>query len=231
MQSTLVERLYQALLEGDRNTSRAIVEEARGKAPSPEDVVLHLFWPTYQRLETMYRSDEIGALPHHCATRLLRVLVDQHAASLPRAAPVGKSVIAFCGPRDADDLGAQMAVDLIEAAGFAATFAGGGIANDEILPRVNRDQPDYLLLFCSTPSDLPEIRRLIDTIRDLNACPHMRIIAGGGVFNRAEGLADELGADAWAIDPLEVVELVSSDWSGIELARSSRQRKRRRNAA
>jgi hypothetical protein len=34
----------------------------------------------------------------------------------------------------------------------------------------------------------------------------MQIVVGGGVFNRAEGLAEEIGADAWASSPTELVE-------------------------
>ncbi|MHC4787228.1 MAG: hypothetical protein ACYTE6_14835, partial [Planctomycetota bacterium] len=56
------------------------------------------------------------------------------------------------------------------------------------------------------PGDAPQIRKLIDTIRGINAHPHLQIVVGGGVFNRAEGLAEEIGADLWARDPAELLE-------------------------
>jgi hypothetical protein len=36
----------------------------------------------------------------------------------------------------------------------------------------------------------------------------MQIVVGGGVFNRAEGLAEEIGADLWASDPLDLIDLM-----------------------
>jgi hypothetical protein len=34
----------------------------------------------------------------------------------------------------------------------------------------------------------------------------MQIVVGGGVFSRAEGLAEEIGADLWARDPRELID-------------------------
>jgi hypothetical protein len=38
----------------------------------------------------------------------------------------------------------------------------------------------------------------------------MQIVVGGGVFNRAEGLAEEIGADLWARTPAELLERLES---------------------
>lgn len=207
----LIERFFETLISGHRPSARQMLDEQLSAGATPEMLVTDLFWPTYETVERLHRSDQLSKLSHHTATRLLRVLVDQNAAKLDHAAHNGRKILAICGPKDADELGAQMAVDLLEAAGYGVTFGGGGIANDEILARVNEDQPEVLLLFASGPTDLPNIRELIDTIREINATPHMQIVVGGGVFNRAEGLAEEIGADLWATDPLELVDLLNEN--------------------
>ena len=33
----------------------------------------------------------------------------------------------------------------------------------------------------------------------------MQIVVGGGIFNRAEGLAEEIGADLWATTPCALI--------------------------
>jgi hypothetical protein len=33
----------------------------------------------------------------------------------------------------------------------------------------------------------------------------MQVVVGGGVFNRAEGLAEEIGADLWAKNPAQLI--------------------------
>ncbi|TVQ59299.1 MAG: hypothetical protein EA379_11370 [Phycisphaerales bacterium] len=204
----MMERLFEALITGDRPAARAVVDEAIEQGTPPENIVSELFWPTYEVVERLHREDKLTRMCHHLATRLLRVLVDQTSARFTQGAHRNKTVFAVCGPTDADELSAQIAVDLMEADGYSVCFPGGGIAIDEILEHVQERRPDLLLLFASAPCDLPEIRRLIDTIREIGACDVTQIAVGGGVFNRADGLAEEIGADLWATSPMEIVELV-----------------------
>jgi len=94
---------------------------------------------------------------------------------------------------------------------MAVTYAGGDIPADEIMGHLHRHTPDALVLFAAGPSDLPEIRRMIDRLHEIGACPQLQIIVGGGVFNRAEGLAEEIGADLWAESPTELVEAMDAE--------------------
>lgn len=210
-QDILIERLFEALISGDRQSARAIISETQREETPAELLMTDLFWPAYNKIETLHRADQISALAHHYATRLLRVLVDQTATRLTRQPARGRSVIAFCGPTDPDELGAQMAVDLLEADGYEVRFAAGGIAEDEILGHVQSEQPDVLLLFASAPQDLPGTRWLIDKLIEIGACEKTQVIVGGGVYNRAEGLAEEIGADLWAETPAEVVQVLEEE--------------------
>ncbi len=206
-----VERFFEVLINGDRPAARRFLREAEQRGTAPDQLVSELFWPTYELVERLFRNDQLSQLSYRLATRLLRVMVDQVALGLERGAPVGRRVFAVCGPNDADELGAQMAVDLLEASGFDVTYAGGAIPSDEIMGYVHEEKPDVLLLFASAPSDLPEIRGMIDHMREINACPNLQVVVGGGVFNRAEGLAEEIGADLWASDPIELVESMTNE--------------------
>jgi methanogenic corrinoid protein MtbC1 len=205
----LIDRLFESLVNGDRAWARSLVEEAGAKnGMAPDEVTTEVLWPAYEMVSRLYRADQLSTLGHHMATRLLRTLCDQVAMGYERRASLGRSVFAVCGPTDADELAAQIAIDLLERDGFDVAFAGGGIANDEILARVQETQPDVLLLFASAPSDLPNIRELIDTIQEIGACGGTQVVVGGGVFNRAEGLAEEIGADLWATEPAELCQVM-----------------------
>lgn len=202
----LTERLFESLIVGDRPRARTLVQQALSAGFAPRELLTDIFWPTYQTIDRLGRADQISTLSHHMASRLLRVIVDQTAARLEFAPRNGRSILCFCGPAETDELGAQIAVDLLEAGGFDVHFGGARVANDEILASVNERCPSTLLMFASAPSDLPHIRELIDHIREINAHPELQIAVGAGVFNRAEGLADEIGADLWAASPQEMVE-------------------------
>jgi methanogenic corrinoid protein MtbC1 len=210
-QDVLVERFFETLISGDRPQSRSLVKQTLDSGVKPRQILMDLFWPTYEMIEKLYRSDQLTKLSHHLGTRLLRVLVDQNASMLTPQKTLGRSIFALCGPRDSDELGAQMAVDLLEEAGFEVRFAGGNIANDEVMATVNDAKPDVLLMFASGANDLPNIRALIDQLREIGACPNVQIAVGGGVFNRADGLAEEIGADLWATSPMGMVQTLIAD--------------------
>lgn len=194
-QEVLVERFFQALTLGDRALARGIINETIDAGITAEELTTDLFWPTLNLLYKMRRADQLPILEHNLAVRLLRNLADQAQPRLNWQGRNGRRVLALCGGTEPDELSAAMACDLIEAGGFDVAFAGGNIPADEVVARVGEDRPDILLLFSSAATDLPEIRRLIDELHSLNVCPNMQIVVGGGVYSRAEGLAEEIGAD------------------------------------
>jgi len=204
----LIERLFQTLISGDRGGARGIVDETIEMGVPAEELLSEIFWPTLHLVQKLFRADQLSCLAHHFATRLMRSLADQAQTRLTVSPSNGKRILIACGGTEQDELAASMAVDLIEAGGFEVAFAGGGVPFDEIMARVGEDRPDILLLFSSAAKDLPEIRRIIDELHEVNVCPEMQIVVGGGVYGRAEGLAEEIGADLYIPELGQVVDLL-----------------------
>ena len=230
-----VERLFETLISGDRSASSGVVQEMIDRGTSPKDLISNVYWPTHSLIEKLHREDHLSRVSYQLATRLLRVLQDRAAADLPREARRPESIFACCGPSDGDELGAQMAVDLLESAGYRVSFAGGNIPADEVLAQVHENRPELLLMFASGPSDLPGIRHILDNLREINACPNLKVAVGGGVFNRADGLAEEIGVHISAQSPMDMVEMLTSGEGARMAEEVETQRrelsKRRRKAA
>lgn len=205
-QQILVERFFETLISGDRRAARSIVDQCFAAEVEAEQIIERLIWPTYEHIETQYRSDTLSRLSHHYATRLLRMIVDQVQLRLEQRETLHQRVLVVCGPDEPNELAGQMTADLLEAAGYDVYFAGGGVAKDEIISQLGELDPQTLVMFSSVPSDLPNMRVMIDEIHDQGLSPRCQIVVGGGVFNRADGLAEEIGADLWAKTPLELVQ-------------------------
>ncbi len=60
-------------------------------------------------------------------------------------------------------------------------------------------------MFGTLPSGVPAVRKLIDYLREVNSCPDMQVMCCGGIYKRAEGFAEEIGADLYAPDAAEAV--------------------------
>lgn len=207
----MTERLFALLITGDRSATRSAVESMLQDGVTPEELTHEAYWPLLEMINTLYRNDQLTNLAHHYATRLLRNLVDQAQAGYTMQPRRNKRIMLFCGETEVDDLAAQIVADLAEADGYDLSFGGGGISWDEILQETSESKPDTLLLFSSSAQDAPNIRVLIDTVREIGACPNMQIVVGGGIFNRAEGLAQEIGADLWATTPSELIHRINTE--------------------
>jgi len=208
-QHVLQERFFQALTQGDRHGARAVVDECLAADAPAEAILEKLFWPVYENVQRMYREDQLSVVCHHFATRLMRMLADQMQARLRTSPRNGCRVLLVGGPHEGEEIAGQMAADMLEAHGFDVYFAGGGVANDEVIAQIGHLRPHALVLFGNAPTDLPHIRQLIDELHEVGSCCDTQIVVGGGVFNRADGLAEEIGADLWAATPLELVRAMS----------------------
>jgi methanogenic corrinoid protein MtbC1 len=202
-----VERYLDALLGGDRAKSRSVVEETLQCGITAHNVYLDLIWPVMVEIEKLARSDRISSIQEHLATRINRTIVDQLQNKLPRRQKREKKVVISCAEDELQELGAQMMADLFESDGWEVRFIGGGLTNEDLLAYVNAYAPQLLIVYGAKASQAPGIRALIDTIRSVDAWPDMRIMVSGGLFNRAEGLWEEIGADMFAENAAEALRI------------------------
>lgn len=198
-----VERLMEVCLRGDRHEVRTFVDTHLAERPADE-ILVGVILPAIARADRIGREDRATASALNVLLQSLRIVVGGLFGRLEVSAKCdGPSlrILTYSGAGNAEELQGEIMTAVLECDGHRVRFAGGGVPADEILSDVGRCDPDVLLLFASSATDAPEIREVIDTIREIGARPGMQIVIGGGVFDRAPGLAEEIGADLWTDDP------------------------------
>ena len=225
----ILERYLSTLLKGDRKASQTVIEETLQTGTPANLVYVDIIWPIMAEVEKLVRADRITTTQEHLATRINRTIVDQLQNKLPHRPRKNKKIVVSSAQGQLHELGAQIMADLFESDGWEVKFLGGGLTNDDILAFINECAPDILLIYGTAPKQAPDIRRLIDTIKDINAWPNMKIMVSGGLFNRAEGLWQEIGADLFAATALEALQAASKDTQiEPELTTMNRRRNKRR---
>lgn len=209
--SPLSQSYLDALLTGDRANTRRVIDAAINGGLTPYDLLTALIWPTMELLQSLYRDDRISITNLNLATRLNRSITDQLCGQLQHGPSNGKKVLIFCGDDEPEELGGQICADLFECDGWTVKFAGGGVPEDEVLGLIGSERPDLLLMFGTLPSGVPAVRKLIDYLREVNSCPNMQVMCCGGIYKRAEGLAEEIGADLYAPDAAEAVRVANDN--------------------
>lgn len=200
----------EALLNGDRSQCRRYIEEALQSGVPANSVYMDVIWPVMVEIDNLYRKDIIDSAQEAFATRINRTIVDQLQNKLPQKPKVSKKVVICSESTEQGELGAQMMADLFESSGWDVRFLGGTVSDDDIMSFVHSFRPDALVLYGVNAKRAPHTRRLIDTIKGVNAFPEMRVLVSGGIFDRAEGLWEEIGADCYAATASEAVQVASS---------------------
>lgn len=221
-------RYLRSLLNGDRKACRTVIEETLQSGVPANSVYAHIVWPIMVEIEKLLRFEKITPIQEHLATRINRTIIDQLQNKLPRRPNKGKKIVICCTPEELQELGAQMMTDLFESDGWEVRFLGGGLTNDDILAFINEYAPDILLIYGTAPKQAPDVRRLIDTIKAVNAWPNMHIMVSGGLFNRAEGLWQEMDADLYAATALEALQVAANSNQVAHCERRTLNRRKKR---
>jgi methanogenic corrinoid protein MtbC1 len=227
----LLKQYLEHLFGGKRCQARELIFAAQDRGVSSRKLLQKTIWPAMEQVEKLYRENQIPGIVAHMATRINRMLADQLQGFLARKPKSGRRMVVACGDGETEELGAQITADLFEADGWSVWFLGSGVPNDEILQFIGNVTPDILLLYGTQPAGVPGVRKLINLIREIGICQEMQVLVMGGVFNRAEGLGDEVKADLFAAnagDALRTVEEHPVRIPKPDVPEPGRRRKRKR---
>ncbi|MCG3138736.1 MAG: hypothetical protein HJJLKODD_02604 [Phycisphaerae bacterium] len=232
MSLTALRDLYlEKLLQGQRQACGELVWQNMEARQEPEAVYHELLWPAMEQVERLFREDRINIAAEHMATRINRCLADQVQRCLQRRQANGKRIIITCADGESPELGAQMCADLFEAHGWQVYFVGGGVPHDELLALIGQLRPEILMVYGMSAGGVPQLRALIDLIREVGVNPSMNVMITGGVFNRAEELWMEINADLYAPDAqqaLAVAEAAEPHVPSVKAPGTPKKRRRRR---
>jgi methanogenic corrinoid protein MtbC1 len=204
--AAIARQYLEPLLKGERTATRDVIAAAIEDGVTAYQLLTEMIWPTMEAIQEMYRDDRINVSTLNLATRLNRSIADQLCGRLEQSPSNGRKVLIFCGNDEPEELGGQICADLFEADGFSVRFAGGGVPEDEVLTLIGETRPDLMVMFGTLPSGVPAVRKLIDYLREVNSCPSMQVMCCGGIYKRAEGLSEEIGADLYAPDAASAVK-------------------------
>jgi len=229
----LFKQYLEHLFAGKRSEARALILAAQDRGVAASKLLKMIIWPAMEQVESLYRRNHINLIMEHMAMRINRLVADQLQGMLAREPKTGQRMVVVCGDGEGEELGAQMTADIFEAMGWSVWFLGSGVPSDEILQFIGKTNPDILCIYGTKPAGVPGTRRLIELIRGVGVCSEMQVMVMGGVFNRADGLAEEVKADLFAANINEAVQTVEDHpvrVPKLDIPEPGRRRKRRRTA-
>ncbi|EAU68140.1 cobalamin B12-binding domain-containing protein [Stigmatella aurantiaca] len=200
----LLRRYLAAQLGGNRREAlRLIVDEGLLRGVPLQDLHLKIIQPAQYEIGRLWQENHISVAQEHLATAISQLALSHLYRHLPRDPPNGKVVMLSCVEGELHEVGARMAADFLEMAGFDVRFLGANVPSHHLVRMIREQTPDLLALSVTMTYHLPALRTAVAAVRE--AVPRLPIAVGGLAFNWAPGLEQELGVSFFGKDARELV--------------------------
>lgn len=117
-----------------------------------------------------------------------------------------KGTILMCTVKgDLHDIGKNLVTMMLEGAGFKVIDLGVDVKIDTLLQTVKEKKADILGLSALLTTTMPEMHRVIEALEVEGLRDNVKVIVGGAPIDKK--FADKIGADGYAKDAAEAVQL------------------------
>lgn len=134
-----------------------------------------------------YKNDATRIAREHVRSGIIRSIIEisypfvLSERAKPQFVDLHKKVLITCPTEEYHEIGARMAVDFFELAGFDAVFTGGNTPGPDIIAAIGYQKPDYVALSVSNLYNLVKAKDIIKEIQVVY--PQIPVLIGGAVFN------------------------------------------------
>jgi methanogenic corrinoid protein MtbC1 len=193
-----------AQLAGNRREAlRLLMDEGFLRGIPVSTLHLEVLQPAQYEIGRLWQENIISVAQEHMATAISQLALSHLYRHLERDPPNGRTVMLACVEGELHELGARVASDFLEMAGFEVRFLGASVPTEHLARSVRESPPDLLALSVTMSYHVPALRKAVAAVREV--APLLPMAVGGLAFTWAPGLEAELGVPFFGKDARELV--------------------------
>ena len=189
--------LYEAVLAGDAQKSRAITEEALADGAEPLELVSEYLAPAMDEVGRRFDQNEyfvpellLSARAMKSAMELIQPLLTEQGIEL-----LGRVVIATV-KGDLHDIGKNLVAAVLEGGGFEVIDLGVNVEPQQIVDAVKEKGAQVVALSALLTTTMPAMRTTIEALEEAGVRDDVTVLVGGAPVTQR--FADEIGADRYS---------------------------------
>jgi len=202
--AALRESYLSAQLKGNRREAlRLLVDEGILRGIPLPTLHLEIIQEAQREIGRLWQENHISVAQEHLATAISQLALSHLYRHLPRDPANGRAVMISCVEGELHELGARVASDFLEMAGFDVRFLGANVPTEHLVREVRAQKPDLLALSVTMTYHIPALRQAVAAVREV--APLLPLAVGGLAFTWVPGLEAELGVPFFGKDARELV--------------------------
>lgn len=208
--NTLAQEYLQLLLNGNRSGAvRLILHEVEG-GRSIKDIYLNVFQATQYRIGKLWQTNRITVAQEHFVTAATQYAMSHLYPYIFKEKPGHRKLVSTCIQGELHELGARMVTDFFEIEGWDTNYLGANTPSGSIVSYINEQRPQLVAISATLMTNVAAVSDLIADIR--NSTQHNyqpQIMVGGYPFRAVPDLWKQVGADAFAANAGEAINVAS----------------------
>jgi methanogenic corrinoid protein MtbC1 len=212
--SSLARAYLDALLGGDRRAASHLILDAAQVGTPVQDLYLRVFQPVQREVGRLWQMNRLSVAQEHYVTAATQLIMSQLYPRIFSTSRVGRCLVATCVGGELHEIGVRMVADLFEMAGWDSYYLGANTPLRGVLQAVEERQADVLAISATLTVHVGQVRAMIERVR---ATDRVRadgrapvILVGGYPFLLSPELWRRVGADGFAIDAQEAVQVANA---------------------
>jgi len=162
----LAARYLAAQLSGDRREAlRIVLEEGLARGMSAHEIHLDVVAVAQREIGRLWEENKISVADEHQATAISHVVLSHVYPSLVREPSTGRRVVVACVEGELHDMGARIAADLLDAAGFDVTYLGANVPTTSLVSKLRDVRADALALSVTMAFHVGSARDTVARVR------------------------------------------------------------------
>jgi methanogenic corrinoid protein MtbC1 len=196
-----------AVLEGDRRRASRVILDAIDRPDSVRDIYLQVLMPAQAELGRMWLTGDINVAEEHFASHTTKTVMAQLLSRAVLQPPNGKTALAAAVTGNQHDIGLYAVADFFEMAGWRTIQLGADVPIADLVQAVECFDVDLLALSACLSVQLDAVMSTMQAVRGGLRGDSVKILAGGLAFADSGDLAVNMGADGYAADATEAVQI------------------------
>lgn len=200
-----LQKLHEAILNGDAKTAVAVTREALDAGADPMDLVTNYMVPAMDEVGRRFECEEyfvpellISARAMKGSLELIRPLLAAQGAQ-----PVGRIAIGTV-KGDLHDIGKNLVASMLEGGGFEVVDLGADVSPEKFIEAVNNGA-QVLCLSALLTVTMPSMKTTIEALRSAGVREKVKVLVGGAPVTPQ--FAREIGADGYGESAASAVAL------------------------
>ncbi|MBT8328619.1 MAG: corrinoid protein [Desulfofustis sp.] len=201
-----INKIQQAIVVGHHKEIEALVQSALDDEIAPELIVNAAMIPGMDAVGQKFSTGEIFVPEMLASAVTMNKGLDLLKPILQQGNSETKGTIIVCTVKgDLHDIGKNLVVMMLEGAGFEVIDMGVDINVENLIDKVKEIKPDVLGLSALLTTTLPEMAKVIESLKAHRVRDQVKVMIGGAPVDAA--FSEKIGADAYGKDAAEAVQI------------------------